>query len=159
MGRGRAAGYPHAANRHAGGTGGGLHAGREEAVLQGGDGSVLVWDLITDQQSVEEAAGWRELLAPANRPEVPGEATPHLERLRKGHAAPVLDIASSPDGQRLATAGEDGTVRIWESVTGQEVLTLKGHGGAVSRVVFSPDGNSLASVGRDGTVKLWEAAP
>jgi WD40 repeat protein len=131
----------------------------KKLVLQGDDGSVLVWDLITDQQIVEDAAGWCELLTAGNRPQVPREATPHLERLRKGHAAPVLDIASSPDGRRLATASEDGTVRIWESVTGQEVLTLKGNGGAVLRVVFSPDGNSLASVGRDGTVKLWEAAP
>jgi WD40 repeat protein len=51
----------------------------------------------------------------------------------------------SPDGRRIATASHDGTVRIWDAGTGQEVLTLRGHAGAVQSVAFSPDGRLLAS--------------
>src|SRR5262249_1899817 len=49
-------------------------------------------------------------------------------------------VAFSPDGQRLALAGTDGTVRVWETVTGKELFALKGHDGGVLAVAFSPDG-------------------
>ena len=54
-------------------------------------------------------------------------------------------MAFSPDGQRLASASHDGTVKVWDAATGQETLTLKGHTGVVSSVAFSPDGKRLAS--------------
>jgi WD40 repeat protein len=66
-------------------------------------------------------------------------------------------LAWSPDGQRLASAGEDGTVKVWDTATGQETLTLKGHTGRVRSLAWSPDGQRLASAGEDGTVKVWEA--
>jgi WD40 repeat protein len=56
----------------------------------------------------------------------------------------------------LASGSNDGTVKLWDVVTGQEVLTLKGHAAGVSSVAFSPDGKRLA-VGSD-VVKLWRAA-
>jgi tetratricopeptide (TPR) repeat protein len=68
-------------------------------------------------------------------------------------------VAFSPDGARLASAGEDGAVRVWDVATGQEALTLRGHAGPVRRVAFSPDGGRLASAGGDGTVKVWDSTP
>jgi WD40 repeat protein len=67
-------------------------------------------------------------------------------------------VAFSPDGQRLATAGRDRTVKVWDAATGQEARTLQGHTGAVTSVAFSPDGKRLASAGQDQTVKVWDAA-
>src|SRR5262249_44671138 len=57
----------------------------------------------------------------------------------------------------LASASEDRTVKIWETLTGQELLSLQGHEGVVWDVAFSRDGQRLTGVSVDGTVKVWEA--
>jgi WD40 repeat protein len=66
-------------------------------------------------------------------------------------------VAFRPDGLRLATGGEDNTVKIWDAKTGEERETLRGHTGDVFAVAFSPDGRWLATAGEDTTVRLWDA--
>jgi WD40 repeat protein len=76
----------------------------------------------------------------------------------RGHSATVYDAAISPCGNRLATASADGTVKIWDLPTGQELLTLPCPG-AVGRIAFSPDGLRLAARTLEGDVLLWDARP
>ena len=75
-------------------------------------------------------------------------------------------MAFSPDGTLLASAGgeefqEDGTIKLWDVATHENIATLEGHTDPVFSVVFSPDGTLLASGsgdGTDGTIKLWDVA-
>lgn len=71
-----------------------------------------------------------------------------------GHTAAVLAVDYSPDGQQIATAGVDGTVKLWKP-DGTLLKTLKGHTTVVRSVKFSPDGTLLATGGDDKTIKLW----
>lgn len=61
----------------------------------------------------------------------------------------------SPDGTRIVSAGSDGTVRVWSSDGGTEILVLNGHEGRVWSAQFSPDGTQIVSAGDDGTVRVW----
>jgi WD40 repeat protein len=80
-----------------------------------------------------------------------------LDLLQDGTAG-VNDLAMSGDGSRLAAAGEDGVVRLWNPRDGELLGTLVGQTAAVNSVAFSPDGTVLAAAGEDGMVRLWDVA-
>jgi len=73
------------------------------------------------------------------------------------HAGPAYSVQVSPDGQRAVTAGEDGTLKLW-NLEGERQATLRGHVGGARWASFSPDSRQIASAGKDGTVRLWSAA-
>ncbi len=72
-----------------------------------------------------------------------------------GHRDAVHDAEFSPDGQWLATAGYDRSIRLWRVSDGGVVWSNSVHNGAVFDLAFDPSGAVLASASADQTVKLW----
>jgi len=68
----------------------------------------------------------------------------------------VLDLAFSPDGRRLAAAGDDKTVTVWDLSTEKKLVTLTGPGKHVRCVNFSPDGRRLVGGSADEKLWIWE---
>jgi WD40 repeat protein len=84
-------------------------------------------------------------------------SVPHkaqLLRTLKGHAQGVQGVSFSPDGEIIATASLDNTVKLWNK-NGILLRTLTGHRGLVTKASFSSDGTFLVSASHDQTAILW----
>jgi len=150
-------------------------AKQEEAkALQKADDETRAHETAEHQLAVSKVllaqAAWRDAnvgnaraLLNEVRPESRGWEWGHLRRLFQGghltlygHAEMVQGVAFSPDGTRVATASHDGTARVWDVGTGQELATLKGHTTELSSLAFSPDGQRLVTGSADRTAKVWD---
>lgn len=80
--------------------------------------------------------------------------TPHTVLDRS--AEPIYCLATTPDGRRLAAAGKDATIRLFDLADGARGLTIDTQQREVNSVAFSPEGNRLASAGDDGSICIWD---
>ena len=78
---------------------------------------------------------------------------PQLRVTLKGQIGPVISLAFSPDGQRLALGNSGGTIQLWDLRLAKVRATLTGHTSPVWSVAYSPDGKALAS-GSGATIRL-----
>jgi WD40 repeat protein len=98
-------------------------------VLSSGDSSIHLWDLTSGKEAPRRFDGQ--------------------------HSGRIPAMALSADGRRLATGGDDRTVKLWDVATGKMLHSFAGHTDTVLCVAFSHDGRRIASGGFDRTVRVW----
>jgi WD40 repeat protein len=73
----------------------------------------------------------------------------------RGHRGPVVALAATADGERLVSASQDRTVRVWEVATGRLLRTLEGATGPVRGVAVDGTTRVVAAAGSDGQLRRW----
>ena len=81
-----------------------------------------------------------------------------LIRKFEAQDGPILALAISPDGARMAVAGELGDARIYEMETGKPAAKCSGHTGGIYALQFFPDGSRLVTAGFDGKIRIYDMA-
>jgi WD40 repeat protein len=74
-----------------------------------------------------------------------------------GHRGPAGDARWSPDGTRVATSSQDGSVRVWDAASGYELLVIDAHPEGLGYLAWSPDGTRLVTTGRNDPALIWDA--
>jgi WD40 repeat protein len=80
--------------------------------------------------------------------------TGHLITDLDGHTKRVTGLAWTAGGTTLISGSRDGSIRIWNSTTWQQIAILTEH--SVRAIAISPDGHTLASTSCDKTARLWD---
>jgi len=93
----------------------------------------------------------QSLLAPDT-----AETLPRRLALLTGHRGAILACTFSPDGTRLLSTSNDGTMRLWDAASGECLRVLTGHEGWVLACDFSSDSTRLLSSGSDRSLRLWD---
>jgi hypothetical protein len=75
-----------------------------------------------------------------------------------GRPPAVRAVAFTPDGKALASAGANGTIRLWDVTTGKELREVATQAEGITGVTFSPDGRTLKVHHASGEVRVWEVA-
>jgi WD40 repeat protein len=112
-------------------------------VTGGQDGWLMIWDGVSGRRLLERDAH--------TRPIMPGDV-PDSPWSRRIHSVGV-----TPDGRWAITGGEDGKAKLWDAVSGRQLLELDAHFARVQSVAVAPDGQRIVTGGWDKTARLWDA--
>src|SRR5919202_1020270 len=128
----------------------GVH-GSVERLCGAASSTLTLWNLQTGQKIktlVEGGAGEALLAEEKYRNQEPDDPNAIVGDI-------AHDVAFTSDGQTLAAAMSDKTIKLWNGKTGELVRTLTGHAYAVHAIAMTPDGQTLISGSSDKTIKLW----
>ena len=75
----------------------------------------------------------------------------------KGHEGSISSAALSPNTLTILTGSEDKTARLWDVLTGEELLSFNGHTQAITAVAYSPNEKTVLTGSADGLVCLWHS--
>jgi WD40 repeat protein len=136
------------------------------------DGTVIVWQAMTGEEvfRLNGHSGFLDVMFSPDGKRLARLAFDAMEFWEAATGKEMFSIKGnyrcgvfSPDSRRLALGNADGTVRLLESASGKELLSLKAQSGAVNvhnsevtGLAFSPDGRRLAAGKEDGTITIWE---
>jgi len=130
----------------------------------GDDGVVLIYDQHALRAGTGSGFGGNAAFSGAG---VNAKENWRCRRPLRGHNGDVTDIAWSPDGERLASAGVDNTVIVWDVRKefegtgpggGRMIQRLEGHRGLVKGVCWDPVGKFLASQSDDRSIVVWRTS-
>ncbi|NJM06944.1 CHAT domain-containing protein [Candidatus Gracilibacteria bacterium] len=131
-------------------------------------GEVILWDV--ESGALLQQLGWQDdqitsvalsadgrygMSSSLNRDIILWSLTSDEFFVLNGHSSAVRDVAFSPDSQLVLSASDDGTMRLWEVASGQELARYDDHPGAVTAVAFSSDGTRAFAGTTANRVYVW----
>jgi WD40 repeat protein/serine/threonine protein kinase len=136
------------------------------------DGKVVLWDVETSQpiiQLIGQTTGFNFLALSPDGTRVAVGNGPHSTSIWNvsptgggellsvyAHEGKVHDAIYHPEGSRIASTGDDGQIRVWDTATGRLIQSMPGQKGGVNFPAFSPDGLVVAAANRQGGVSTWD---